>query len=147
MKMSKKAFQILCLGLTLFMANALQAQTEGKPMQRTPMTAEERAQKQTDRQKEELGLNDEQYEKALNINKGHAKKLETLREAGKEDREKMKADAKAIEDSREAELKAVFTDEQYKKYQQNKQEKVDKLRERKGKGKLEKKGKFPRKQD
>jgi len=152
MKMTKKAFQFLCLGLALILSNALYAQSgEGKQGrgQKEPMTAEQRAQKMTDRQKAELGLDDAQYQKVLDINKKHAAKMDGLRNKSSEEREKQKAEMQKLEASRQADLNKVLTPEQYEKFKMNKEKKKEKMKSRKGghPGGLKGKGKTPDKQE
>lgn len=151
--MTKKAFQFLCLGLALILSNALYAQSgEGKQgrQQKQPMTAEERAQKMTDRQKAELGLDDAQYQKVLDINKKHAAKLDGLHKKSREDHAKQKEEIQTLEASRQAELNKVLTPEQYEKFKTNKEMKKEKMKSRKGGrpgGKGKGKGQTPDKQE
>ncbi len=135
MKITKKAFQFLCLGLALILSNALYAQSGDEKQgrgQKEPMTAEERAQKITDRQKAELGLNDDQYGKVLDINKKHAAKMEVVHEKARVEREKRKAEMQTLEASRQAELNKVLTPEQYEQFKMNKEKKKEKMKSHKG---------------
>ncbi|MFM9951489.1 MAG: hypothetical protein ACKV1O_26375 [Saprospiraceae bacterium] len=135
MKITKKAFQFLILGLALILSNALYAQSgEGKQGrgQKEPMTAEQRAQKMTDRQKTELGLDDAQYQKVLDINKKHAAKMDGIRKKSRAEREKQKAEMQTLEASRQADLNKVLTPEQYEKFKMNKEKKKEKMKARKG---------------
>ena len=132
MKNVKQAIQFLLLGLVLLLATAANAQrpgrtaTEGRPQ----MSAEERAQKMADQQKENLGLSEEQHQKVYAIHLAHAQKHEAKRGERQRDMEQRRADIEAIEASRDSELRKVLTDEQYAKYQQNRQDAASKIKER-----------------
>ncbi len=131
MKVTKKAFQFLCLGLALLIGNGLSAQTESaKPQNgaRKPMTAEERAMKRTDKQKAELGLSDDQYKKVLELNRKQAKDMESMRTDAKEEHEKRAEKMKAKESDHEAEMSKILTPEQYQKFKANKENRRDKMK-------------------
>lgn len=146
-KMMKQAIQFLFLGLALVLATSAFAQRQGRPGPegRTQMSAEERAKMMTDRQKENLGLTEEQYKKVLEINTNHALKYEAQRAEVQKAREARMNTAKDIEASREAELRKVLNDEQFNKMQQNKQQMREKAQERKTQGPPQRKGQGPRK--
>lgn len=151
MKMTKKAFQFLCLGLALILTNALAAQSGSEKQgrgQKEPMTAEQRAQKMTDRQKAELGLDDAQYQKVLDINKKHAVKMDGIHKKAREEREKRQAEMQTLEAARQTELNKVLTPEQYEKFKMNKEKQKEKMKGRKGGHPgHEGKGKAPDKQE
>jgi periplasmic protein CpxP/Spy len=134
----KQAIQLFAAGLVLFFTTSLTAQTttpgKGNPDGKARMTVEERAKKMTDHQKESLGLNDSQYKRMLEINTLHATKHEALRAEAQKDQEKRRAAAKELQTSRENSFRKVLTDEQYAKYEQNKQQMMEKAKERKGQG-------------
>ncbi len=146
MKIMNQAIQMLTLGLILVCSislNAQPGQARGKGDARPQLTPEERAQKMTDRQKENLGLSDEQYKKVLEINKNHALKYEAQRAEAQKARETRQATAQEIEASRETELRKVLTDEQFARFQQNKQQMRDKAQERKTQGPPPHRGRGP----
>lgn len=136
-KMMKQAVQFLFVGLALVLATSAFAQQgagRANPGGKPKMSAEERAKMMTDRQKENLGLTDEQYKKVLEINTNHALKHEGQRAEAQKAREERQAMAQKIEESREAELRKVLNDEQFAKLQQNKQQMKEKAQERKTQG-------------
>lgn len=125
---------LLMLGFILAGQAALQAQSgprrgaDAPPTQR--LTPEERAKRLTDRQRQNLGLSDEQYKQLLEINTNHALKHEAQYQEAQKAREQRQAMAKEIEASRDAEMRKVLTDEQYAKYQQNKQQRIEQAKAR-----------------
>ena len=73
------------------------------------------AQRLTDRMKTELSLNDEQYAKVLEINTAFISKTSEARKAST-DRAEVSAAIKGLNDEKDAKLKTVLTEEQYKTY-------------------------------
>lgn len=93
----------------LFVSSALQAQN-----------SEEKAKEITDNMKDELSLNENQYESALEINTTYIAKFEEIRNGinGRPDastREKLKT----TRNDWNTELERVLTDEQYEKHLEN----------------------------
>lgn len=86
-------------------------------------TPEERATVQTEKMKNELALTPEQFEKVNVINLGIIQKNEGVKTSTMTGEEK-KAAYKSNEEARDSMIKGVLTDEQYKKYQVLKAEKV-----------------------
>jgi hypothetical protein len=72
---------------------------------------------QTDKMAADLGLNSDQKAKVLAINTDAADKVKALK-ANQADRSAGKEVRKQIEQERDTALKAVLTDDQYKKYTQ-----------------------------
>ncbi|MBX2927795.1 MAG: hypothetical protein KF852_08175 [Saprospiraceae bacterium] len=133
----KRAIQLFALGVVLMFTTSLNAQTtpgKGNPDGKARMTVEERAKKMTDHQKESLGLNDAQYKEMLEINTLHATKHEALRAEAQKSRENRKAAAQEVQTSRENSFRKVLTEEQYAKYEQNKQQMMEKAKERRAQG-------------
>jgi periplasmic protein CpxP/Spy len=104
---------------------------------RQTKTADERAEKVTNKMKEKLNLTDEQVQKVKAINLEAAQQKDTMKTAAKEKRAEMKEKVKTIEANRDAKIKEVLTDAQKAEYEKMKakgKEKMDKKREkRKGK--------------
>lgn len=116
----KQSIQVALLGIALLFSVALSAQPgppPGKPGEGKPrLSAAERAQKQSDRMKESLSLDDKQYKKVLEINQEHAKKMEAQQLEAQKERERRQAAMKEMEASHEKRMKEVLTEEQYVKY-------------------------------
>ena len=108
---------------------------------RERMSAEERAQKITDKMKTEFKLSDEQTRKIASVNLEKAKEIDQLREENKDQREEMKAKLKAIHEEREQEYKAILSSEQFAAYTKKKEERKEKMKKRfeKRKNRIEKK--------
>ena len=129
----KQFLPFFFLGLALTLTTATYAQSRpgrGAAPRAAEVSAEERAQRMADRQKENLGLSEEQYQKVYEIHLVHARKHEAARADRQRDTEQRRANMEAIETSRDNELRQVLTEEQYQKYQQNRQQAADRVRER-----------------
>jgi hypothetical protein len=122
---------LLFLPLMLIFANLRAQDKSAMP------SAEERATKMTDWMKSTLQLNDTQLSQVQAINLKYAnKRQEMMNNAqGKKDKDAWKAD----EAAKDAELKGVLTDDQYKTYQTKKEEMKkemkEKMKEKKASGK------------
>ncbi|GAO41637.1 hypothetical protein FPE01S_01_06510 [Flavihumibacter petaseus NBRC 106054] len=114
---------MLVLMNCLFAPSFLLAQDKQKA------TPEERAASLTDWMKSKLQLTAEQEPKVKEINLKYAQNNEALKTAPGSKREKMKT-LKADEASRDSELKAILTPEQYKIYQDSKAELKQKIKEK-----------------
>ncbi len=137
MKISKQAITFMAFGWILSLSPSLYAQTQpgkGNAVAKPRLTPEQRAQQMTDRQKENLGLSEEQYKKVLEINTNKALQHEALRMDAQKAREQRQAAAKEIESSRDAEYRKVLNAEQFAKYQQQKQEQMEKAKARREAG-------------
>ena len=123
---------LLFLPLLLIFAN-LRAQDKS-----TMPTAEERATKMTDWMKSTLQLNDTQLSQVQAINLKYANKRQDMMNNSQSKKEKTDA-WKADEAAKDAELKGVLTDDQYKTYQTKKEEMKkemkEKMKEKKAAGK------------
>lgn len=104
------AMLVLIFGVTTAMA-----QGPGRGHGKHKKTTEERAQKQTEWMTAELQLTPEQAAKVKEINLKHAK-------ISKQKREAYKAERKANQDKRYAELDTVLTPEQQAKLKQSREE-------------------------
>lgn len=92
-------------------------------------TPEERALFQTEWMKSELSLDSTVVPSVYNINLKYAKKTQSLMNSGGSKIQKYR-NFKASSDAKDSELKNIFTREQYKLYQQKKEEMKQKMRER-----------------
>ena len=84
-------------------------------------TPEQRAEHQTARMKEKLNLSAEQETTVAAINLKYAKQMQPLIDSGKRSIS-VAQQARGIMKSKDEELKGVFSKEQYKEYQQLKEE-------------------------
>jgi hypothetical protein len=124
------------LSFTLFSLFLVGYSTTVRSQETTNFSAEKYAAKLNDWMKTNLQLTSEQIPKVEDINLKYAKKLEALKANTIPRRQKldiMKADDKA----KEKELKEVFTGDQFKKYQEKKNEIKKQMKEnyKKKKGK------------
>jgi|GEM_PF-302857 len=92
-------------------------------------TPEERARFQTEWMQSELSLDSTVITSVYNINLKYSEKTQSIMNSGASKMQKYK-DFKATSDAKDSELKSVFTKEQYKLYQQKKEEIKQKMRER-----------------
>jgi len=83
----------------------------------------------TDTMQVRLTLNDDQYKKVYDINEQFLSKLGGVKQEGGGKLAKMQK-LKAADQERDAALKPVLTDEQYKKYQEFKKERRAEMKER-----------------
>jgi hypothetical protein len=82
------------------------------------MTPEARAKNQTDRFKTDLALTSSQTDSVFIINLNYAYKMKALRDSLGFDPEAFRT----LMEDKDKELKSVFTDEQFKKYQETRRE-------------------------
>jgi hypothetical protein len=126
----KKIFSFLAiLTFVLFTGSAL-AQTGADLKNKTP---EQRAQFQTEMMTDKLKLSADQTAKVQAINLKYAQKMEPIikSDAGRFSKFKQ---AKALLKDKDAELKGVFTADQFKQYQDFEVEMRNKMKERKEAG-------------
>ncbi|RTQ46331.1 hypothetical protein EJV47_22675 [Hymenobacter gummosus] len=136
--MKKMLFLLLAAGLSFSTA---QAQTSpaadnayqdrpggmGRGQQRTP---EQRADMQTQRLTTQLGLSAEQQPKVREIFLGQANRMETLRGQGPgADRQAMMQQMKDARTSADEQLKGVLSAEQFAKYQQLREDRLERAGE------------------
>jgi hypothetical protein len=125
------AIVIACLAM-IGIAPAAKAQ-DGKDAVKSALkesTPEQRAQMQTGMMKAKLKLDSTQVTKVQAINLKSAQKLEPLLK-GDERRFKMLREMMAIQKEKDADLKKVLTDDQYKQYEKMKDEMKEKLKDAK----------------
>lgn len=97
---------------------------------REQMSAEERAQKITDKMKTEFKLSDEQTRKIASVNLEKAKEMDVLREENKSHREQMKNKLQTIQEEREQEYKKILSSEQFATYNKKKEARKEKMMKR-----------------
>ena len=105
---------MICM-LLAGMAGTTFAQTQKPQVERTKITAEQRAERQTERLAKTLSLTDDQKKSMYEANLAAAKKMETQRDRNKEA-------WKAMREEREAQYKSILTAEQYQQYVQQRKE-------------------------
>lgn len=116
---------MICM-LLAGMAGTTFAQTQKPQVERTKITAEQRAERQTERLAQTLSLTDDQKKSMYEANLAAAKKMESQRDDNKES-------WKAVKQEKDEQYKSILTAEQYQQYVQQKKE----MREKKmnGRGK------------
>lgn len=117
----------------LFFATLTYAQPGGGNM-----TAEERAQRQTDHMAETLALSDAQKEKIQEVNLTYAKKMEEARKEADGDWSAMRETMRTLRAEGQEELKKYLTEEQSEKWEKVQMERREKRGDR---GNREKNGK------
>lgn len=126
--MKKALVNIFLLTALLFVVNIICAQ------KKTSSTPEERAGKLTEWMKTNLQLNDDQVTQVQNINLKYANKTQGLQTQSMPRKEKLQA-LKNNDKAKDAELKNVFTADQYNTYRAKKDEirkqMKEKMREKK----------------
>ncbi|BAV04248.1 hypothetical protein SAMN05421788_10423 [Filimonas lacunae] len=115
----KRAIQATVLCVVLLFSVAVIARQSPEDFKNT--TPEQRAQVQTNLMKSKLQLTDDQTTKVAAINLKYAKQMEPVIKGDGGKMAKFKQ-AKKINESKEAELKTVFTEEQFASYEKGKEE-------------------------
>ncbi|MDR1525505.1 MAG: DUF4890 domain-containing protein [Tannerella sp.] len=119
----KKIFVIaVCIVATLITATAQQQRG------RNSGTPEERAKNQTTRLDSLVNLTADQKTKIEAINLDLSKKMSEIFQSTQGDRDKMRSKMDELATERDKQYKAILTDDQYKKYLNNREQ----LRERQG---------------
>lgn len=128
MKKIKKNYIILFfVAISTFAAGSLHAQANTSDLKNA--TPEQRAQVQTNMMKSKLKLDTGQILKVQAINLKYAQKFEPIIK-GSDGRMKKMREAMSLQKQKDAELKQVFTTEQYKQYQDFEQEMKSKMMSR-----------------
>jgi methionine-rich copper-binding protein CopC len=122
----KRTMARLVFVVFLSLGFAAQAQSREDLKQSTP---EQRAQLQTEYLKNNLHLDEQQTQKVADINLKSAQKMESVLNGSGGKLSKMKT-AKNINKEKEAGYKEVLTSEQYKQYQELKEDMKEKMKER-----------------
>jgi hypothetical protein len=113
--MKSNLLQLIMLLLFVFVNTSSYSQQKDIP------SASERATKLTDWMKTNLQLTDDQVPKVQDINMKYANKMEELKNNAAGKRQKLLT-LKENDKAKDAELKQVFTDSQYKTYMTKKEE-------------------------
>jgi predicted RNA-binding protein with RPS1 domain len=87
-----------------------------------PRDPETAAKHQTERMQKELSLTEAQRAKVQQLNLAYAKKQQALSARQAEERTKRRESRKALQQEKEAQLKTLLTEAQWKQYEQKKQE-------------------------
>lgn len=120
--MKSNLSQLTMLLLFVFANTSIYSQQKDTP------SASERVAKLTDWMKTNLQLTDEQVPKVQDINMKYANKMEELKNSAAGKRQKLQT-LKNNDTAKDAELKQVFTDSQYKTYMTKKEELKKKMKE------------------
>ncbi|WP_106832275.1 DUF4890 domain-containing protein [Parabacteroides pacaensis] len=88
--------------------------------------------KRTEQMCKELNLNEKQTKEFTKINDEFFEKMKKQRESGEKDRTKLREAMEKLQNDREAQIKKVLTDEQYKKYTAKQEEMRKNMRNRGG---------------
>ncbi len=112
MKTKVYVFMMLmgCFFLVANVTNAQQAKS-----------AEDRAKAMTDKMKEKLTLDDNQYQKVYDVNLKYAKKADEIA-AGSGDKKSKAESLKTQLEAKDKDMKGILTSDQYKKYEDIKHE-------------------------
>lgn len=105
---------MICM-LLAGMAGTTFAQTQKPQVEKTKITAEQRAERQTERLAKTLSLTEDQKKSMYEANLAAAKKMESQRDQNKES-------WKAVKQEKEGQYRSILTAEQYQQYTQHKEE-------------------------
>lgn len=125
--MKIKSLLMLVVGLTF----ALTACAQQGPRGERP-SAEEMAKRQTEMIQKATGIDKATAEKLNAINLKYAKQMQEMREKSGDQREAMRESMVASREAREAEIKALLTEEQYTKYKKHQEEMRNRQKEGQG---------------
>lgn len=124
--------------LVMVLISAFMVSSIALAQNRQQMSAEEMASKQTDRMSECLSLSNDQKSKIKALNLKYAKKHQETRQQNKAVREAKRAEMQKLQEQKDAELKTILTDEQFKQYKEKekkgKKPNRDKSKSKKQKG-------------
>lgn len=115
------------LGLTIVLLSSHIASAQDENLKNT--TPEQRAQKQTEWMKTNLSLDSTAVAAVYDINLKYAKQTQDLRNSNGSRLQKLR-EMKASSEDKDNELKKVLTPEQFKIYQQKKQEMIEKMKQK-----------------
>ena len=118
--MKSNLSQLTMLSLFVFVNTSIYSQQKDIP------SASERATKLTDWMKTNLQLTEDQVPKVQDINMKYANKMDELKNNAAGKRQKLLT-LKENDTAKDAELKQVFTDSQYKTYMTKKEELIKKM--------------------
>ncbi len=120
----------ILFSLLMLVAFAAQAQRGGGQGQRQRLSPEEQATAQAERMQEEFGLSDEQYEKTYEVLLSSAEaRREKMEEAmAARSREGMREAFQEIQEEMDKELKSIFSEAQWAKYEEWKENRPQRRR-------------------
>ena len=98
--------------------------------QRQMPSVEERAKTQTEFMEKQVGLKDDQKAKIKAIDLEFAKQMDEQIQKNRGDRDAMRTKMREIDTARDAKYKEILTDEQFKKYLEEKAKREKELQER-----------------
>jgi hypothetical protein len=119
MKIMLKQLPISAMLVCMF--SLAKAQDGPAPTEKQIPTAEKRSSKMTEWMKTNLNLSADQLTQVQGLNMKYAVKMDSLRNSDQARQDKFAA-MKSDDAARDSELKGILTDEQYKTYQEKKQE-------------------------
>lgn len=129
----KLLMNVFFVAIVLFTSNNIFAQNKsGHKPERTPETM---SQRNADRMKADLNLNDEQTKKVYEVNLKYNKERQANHAKREQERSEKMATAKKKKDQKNAELKKILTADQYSKMIQNQDAKKEKMKEKRQEGK------------
>ncbi|MDR0725667.1 MAG: hypothetical protein LBF59_06660 [Prevotellaceae bacterium] len=108
--------KVFLLVLMCLFSGMIYAQDGGQRGQR--LSVEERVKAQTDRMKKDFELTDVQYDSVKKINLKYAKKADEARKNNRENTEQNREIFRKNQEEQSKELKAILTETQYKKYEE-----------------------------
>jgi hypothetical protein len=114
--MKSKLFLLFLMCLLSETIYAQDGGQKGQPRQR--LTLEERVKAQSDRMKKDLELTDIQYDSVQKINLKYAQKVEEARKGNQEQSAQNRETFRKNQEEQNKELKAILTEDQYKKYEE-----------------------------
>lgn len=120
--------KLILVGASVLMMSVMAVAQPGKPRK----TSQERVENQTEKLTKELSLTPEQVVKVKEILSSKVSEMDSVRakKMSGADKKDVRTDRKAAMEKTDAELKAVFTPEQYTKYRAMLEEKKDKMQDR-----------------
>lgn len=125
-------FTFFLAAFTFIQASAQTTPSADRASRREKMAAstpEQRAQRQTAQMKKQLSLSADQETAVASINLKYARQAQTLMDGGNRDRGAMKQ-ARTMMAGKDDELKKVLNDDQYKKYDELKDARKDRAKQK-----------------
>ena len=124
----KLLMNVFFVAIVLFTSNNMFAQNKsGQKPERTP---ESMSQRNADRMKADLNLNDEQTKKVYEVNLKYNKERQANHAKREQERSEKMAAAKKKKDQKNAELKKILTADQYSKMIQNQEANKEKMKQK-----------------
>lgn len=117
---------LLIIGLIIGITSLAQ------PPQGRQLNSEERAKRQTDQMVKDLGLTEAQATKVQALNDKCSKKMSEYTQQAGDDRAKRREMMQLVRSEKDAGLKEILTADQYKKYQDIEQKRIEERQQRSG---------------